>query len=160
MASDLSLADPQPRGMKPSLVVFLHSYRYDRLYQAASLLLTASSMGWPCHLFLFYQALGSYMNGAWDEVNIATVPDETATAPTIPWLNDLAHGFEANKFPSIYEMIDKARGESGGLGVCACSTSCKVLGLDMSAVREKVDEIVGLPTMLQIAENARHVMYI
>lgn len=139
--------------MKPSLVVFLHSHRYDRLYQAVSLLLSASSMGWSCHLFLFYGALGSYMAGTWDEVNITSADD---TAPD----HTLQRGFEEGNLPSLYGMLEKARGESSRLRVCACSASCKVLGVDIAAVREKVDEVVGLPTMLQIAENARHVLYV
>ena len=145
--------------MKPSVAIFLHSHRYDRLYQASSLVLTGSSMGWQTHIFLFYQALASFVNGTWDEVNITESPDG-AVAQAPAWLRDLERGFEVSNLPSLYDMIDKAREESGGLKVLACSTSCKVLGLDMKTVRDKVDEIVGLPTMMQIAEKAMHVLYI
>jgi peroxiredoxin family protein len=144
--------------MKPALVVFLHSHRYDRLYQATSLLLTASAMGWPCHLFLFYGALASFVAGTWDDVNITDVEPETTSTP--PWLPGLENGFESANLPSLYGMLKKASAESGGLTICACSNSCKMLGLELSEVREKVDEIVGLPTMLQIAESAKHVLYI
>ena len=98
------------------------------------------------------------MNGTWDEVNITSVPDEAAAPPE--WLRNLERSFEVSNLPSLYDMIGKAREESGGLKIVACSTSCKVLDLDMSAVREKVDEIVGIPTMMQIVEKARHVLYI
>lgn len=140
--------------MKPSLVVFLHSDRYDRVYQAVSLVLTASSMGWPCHLFLFYGALGSYLTGAWDVVNIRTAGEDAS------WMNTLQISLEAGNQPSCYEMLEKARGETGGIRVYACSASCKALGVDIASVREKVDEVVGLPTMLRIAEEARHVLYV
>jgi len=139
--------------MKPSLVVFLHSHRYDRLYQAMSLLLTASAMGWPCHLFLFYGALASYIDGNWDEVNI-----ELAEQPA--WGETLQKSFEEGNFPSLYKMLVSAGEESGGVRICACSASCKTLDLELTAVRDKVDEVVGLPTMLKISENAKHVMYI
>ena len=139
--------------MKPSFVVFLHSHRYDRLYQAMSLVLTASSMGWPCHLFLFYGALASYMNDTWNDVNIATGPD-------LDWADTLQTSFEQGSFPSLYEMLGKAREGNGGVHIYACSASCKTLDLDTLAVRDKVDEVVGLPTMLQISENAKHLMYI
>lgn len=142
--------------MKPSLAVFLHSHRYDRLYQAVSLVLTASSMGWPCQLFLFYGALGSYVSGAWDEINI--VAEGSGDAPE--WMRDLAHGFEAANVPSLYEMLETAAKEPGGVKVLACSMSCRVLGLDVRSVREKVDEVVGLPTMVQLAECAAHVVHI
>ena len=143
--------------MKPSLVVFLHSHRYDRLYQSMGLLLTASSMGWPCHLFLFYGALASYMAETWDEVNVVRPEDDV---PPAPWQDELQKNFETGNFLSLYEMLEKARAENGGVRVCACSASCKTLDLDLTSVRERVDEIVGLPTMLKIAEDARHVMYI
>jgi peroxiredoxin family protein len=139
--------------MKPSLVVFLHSHRYDRLYQAMSLLLTASSMGWPCHLFLFYGALASYIGQTWDDINIVS-----AEQPA--WADALQRGFEEGNFPSLYEMLGKAREQGGGVRVYACSASCKTLDLDLAAVRGKVDEVVGLPTMLKISEYAKHVMYI
>ena len=143
------------------------------------MILTAAAMGWPCHLFLFHGALASYMAGTWDEQNITTSVREpegspessrspTATAPksgspiaALPdWMEKLQGGFETGNFPSLYEMLEKAAGESGGLKILACSTSCRLLELDLAAVREKVDEIVGLPTMMQIAGEVRHVLYL
>jgi len=144
--------------MKPHLVVFLHSDRYDRLYQAVSMVLTASALGRACHLNLFYQALGSYVNGTWDNVNIA--PDSSGRAGSTDFAQKMQKGFELSNFPSLYEMLEKAREESGGVKVLACTTSCKILDLDTAAVREKVDEVVGLPTMLRLAEEADHVIYI
>ena len=145
--------------MKPSLAIFLHSHAYDRLYQASSMLLTASSMGWQCHLFLFYGALASFVNGTWDEVNIEEC---AAEAPTVrpPWLKELSYGFETHNFPSLYDIIDKAREEQGGIKILACSTSCKILSLGSEDVRSRVDEIVGLPTMMQLSEKATHILYI
>ena len=76
------------------------------------------------------------------------------------WMADLEHGFEQANRPSLYDMLGKAAEEEGGLKIYACSASCKLLGLDIKSVREKVDEIVGLPTMLKITAEAKHVMYI
>ena len=118
-------------------------------------MLTASSMGWKCHLFLFYGALASYVEGSWDEVNI-----ERSAGRAPEWMSELQKGFELGNFPSLYKMLEGGRRESGGLHICACSTSCKLMELDLTAVREKVDEVVGLHTMMRIAEEARHVMYI
>jgi peroxiredoxin family protein len=143
--------------MKSSLAVFLHDHRYDRLHQASSILLTASSLGWPSHVFLFYGALASYMKGTWDEINLVEAASDD---PRDAWMPDLERGFEQANLPSLYDMIDKAAGEEGGLKVYACSASCKILGLDIKSVRDKVDEIVGLPTMLKIAAEVKHVMYI
>jgi peroxiredoxin family protein len=145
---------------KPTLVVFLHSHRYDRLYQAVSIVLSASSMGWACHLFLFYDALASYLDGSWDEVNITDYAAEDPLQSHPRWLTQMGRGFEAGNFPSLYEMLKKATRESGGTKILACSTSCKVLDLDLATVRTRVDEVVGLTTMLQVTESANHVIYI
>lgn len=123
------------------------------------MLLTASSMGWGCHLFLFYDALASFMAGTWDDVNIADV-DSTPAAAVPEWRHEMARGFEEGNFPSLYEMLYKARVESGTLKVFACSTSCKTLGLQVTNVRHKVDEVVGLHTMMQISEKTQHVLYL
>jgi peroxiredoxin family protein len=96
-------------------------------------------------------------------VNIvdALLQEEGTTGDhTPPWAGQLQASFEQGNFPSLYEMLEKARQETGGVQVCACSASCKTLGLDLTSVRDKVDEIVGLPTMLQIAESAKHVTYV
>lgn len=145
--------------MKTSLVIFLHSDTYDRLYQAVSLTLAASSMGWSCHLFLFYQALASYLENTWDQSNLAGgVRGEAVT--TSPWAGKIEEGFESANLPSLYDMLGKARGEAGELRTYACSSSVRILGLDIEDVRRKVDDIVGLPTMLRITETATHTWYI
>lgn len=99
------------------------------------------------------------MEGTWDDVNL-TDENSRVGAAEPAWLRELEKNLELANFPSLYEMLQKARAESGGVAVCACSTSCKVLGIDHARVREEVDEIVGLPTMLQIAGDAKHMIYI
>ena len=111
-------------------------------------------MGWTCHLFLFYGALGAFMRDEWDHVNVPPGGDQA------PWMDAIRASFENGHLPSIPDMLNKARGESGGVTVYACTASCRALGLEATAVRERVDEVVGLPTMLQVAEKATHVMYI
>jgi peroxiredoxin family protein len=150
--------------MEQSLVIFLHSSRYDRLFQAVNLLSTACSMGWRCHLFLFFDALASYTAGEWDEVNLAggdSVPPRAggaAEARDDSAKRDLRRAFELSNNPSLYETLESAR--KNGLTVCACSASVRLLGLEAQSVKKAVDEIVGLPTMLQIASTALHALYI
>lgn len=140
--------------------MFLHSHRYDRLYQAVSIVLAASSLGRPCHLFLFYDALASYLEGTWDDINLTSYVSDDPLQNLPDFLGRMERGFEAGNFPSLYEMLEKATRESGGVKIYACSTACKVLGLDTAAVRKRVDEIVGLTTMMQLTESAQHVIYI
>jgi peroxiredoxin family protein len=136
--------------MKSGLAIFLHSGGYDRVYQAVSMALSASSLGWTSHLFLFYQALAGYVDGTWDD--IAVGGGESGSR--------LEAGFESANLPSLYKMIEKARGEDGGLRIYACSSSVRVLGADMAVVRERVDDVVGLTSMLKIAGTADQVLYI
>ncbi|MBI4720020.1 MAG: DsrE family protein [Chitinivibrionia bacterium] len=150
--------------MEQSLVIFLHSARYDRVFQAVNLLQTACAMGWRCHLFLFFDALASFMAGGWDEVDrpgdgTARPSAGGSAAPLGESLPpDLRRAFELSNNPSLYETLEAARKQ--GLTVCACSASARLLGLETQAVRKAAGEIVGLPTMLKIASEARHTFYI
>jgi peroxiredoxin family protein len=141
--------------MDRPLAIFLHSARYDRIYQAASLLLTAASLGRKGYLFLFYDALATYVDGLWDD------PEGLLDAPAgaRPWAETLRRSFALSDSPSPYEILEMARAEPGGLTVCACSTSTKLLGLEPRKVRKRVDEIVGHATMLDLAADAQ-VLYI
>jgi peroxiredoxin family protein len=141
--------------MDRPLAIFLHSARYDRIYQAASLLLTAASLGRKGYLFLFYGALATYASGEWDDPE--TLLDAPDGAP--PWAQTLRRAFALSESPSPYEILDMARKEPGGLTVCACSTSMKLLGLQAADVRARVDEIVGHATMLDLAADAQ-ILYI
>jgi peroxiredoxin family protein len=171
--------------MQESLVIFLHSSSYDRLFQAVNLLNTASSMGWRCHLFLFFDALGSFMAGEWDDAHQSSGGSRTAAdqgaaetrndaglgarnepdtgtrvdadARSIR-ARDLRRAFELANNPPLSETLEQAR--KNGLTVCACSASVRLLGLDVQSVKSAVDEIIGLPTMLQITSTARHALYI
>jgi peroxiredoxin family protein len=147
-----------------SIVIFLHSSRYDRLYQAVNLMLTASSMDWRCHLFLFFGALASFMEGSWDEVNILENEDgeriDQKNACTPAWMNGLQENLELANFPSLYSLVDKSRDQKIRARIYACSTSVRLLNLAPGEVKIRVDEIVGLSTMLQIAADAKHVIYI
>jgi peroxiredoxin family protein len=151
--------------MDKSLVIFLHSSRYDRLYQAVNLLLTASSMDWKCHLFLFFDALASFMEGTWDDVNVADMTREEISVGEVPslpppWIDGLHKNLELANFPSLYQLIEKARKQEIPAAVYACSTSVRLLNLDSHEVKAHVGDIVGLPTMLQIAAEAKHTIYI
>ncbi len=140
--------------MPSALVIFLHGSTYDRLFQAANLLVTASSMGRPCYLFLFYGALATYVDGSWDDVTPVKADE------TIAWAGTLSRSFALADTPSLYELLDMAKKETGGLTVCACSTSINLLGLDAGVVGEKVDQVVGHAAMLDIAAESNQVLYI
>jgi peroxiredoxin family protein len=140
--------------MSKPLVIFLHSDGYDRIYQAVNMTLTAASAGRRCYLFLFYQALGAYMAGAWDE------PGQMGMTETAPWRQKLGRSFETANVPSLYELLKRARRIGGEVSVYACSNSMQYLGLDPTDVKNRVDEIVGLATMLEVSSSDCQVFYI
>lgn len=133
--------------------VFLHSHQYDRTYQAVNILLGASSMGKKCYLFLFYGALATYIEGVWDETGSLDRPDSPE------WQKRLKNGFDMSDTPSLHSLLDRTKDEPGGLTICACSASTRILGLEPSDVTRKVDQIVGLTTMLDLSKDAQ-VFYI
>lgn len=148
--------------MSKPLVLYLHSDSYDRIYQAINILITATSTGRDCYLFLFYHALGAFTAGAWDDMKVTrssgrieNVPDQQP-----PWQQKLERSFELANLPSLYELLDRARNAEGSLAVYACSNSTQYLGLEPADVKKHVDEIVGLATMLEITDSAGQVLYI
>jgi peroxiredoxin family protein len=140
--------------MASPLVIFLHSASYDRLFQAANLLVTASSMGRRCHLFLFYGALATYLDGTWDDIGFEF------PSHSLPWAKTLARSFELADTPSLYELMEMAKGEPGGLTISACSTSMMMLDLEPTSVGGKVDRVLGHAAMLEIASQTDQVLYI
>lgn len=142
--------------MSKPLVIYLHSDSYDRVYQAVNMLITAASTGRSCYLFLFYHALGAYMAGAWDDLEVSP----SAAPGPAPWQQSLARSFELANLPPLYELLEQAGKADGDLNVYACSNSVQFLGLDPADVRNRVDEIVGLATMLEISANADQVLYL
>ncbi len=140
--------------MSAPIIVFLHDARYDRVYQAVSLVATASRMGRKSYLCLFYDALASYVTGTWDD---ATALDAPPSAP--PWRAALARGFESSAGPPPTEILASARA-AGGVTVFACSTSVRLLDLDTGDVGARVDAIVGLATMLEAAGDGALALYL
>ena len=132
-------------------VIYLHSGTYDKLYQAIMLAITAASMGSKVYIFLFFWALRKFANGKLDEIDYpADLKNEEKR------LLDTMKG----KDPSVLtELIDEV-GKMGNLEVYACSGAVKLMELDEEQVQSRVNDIIGLPTMLKMAEGAETQLYI
>jgi peroxiredoxin family protein len=148
--------------MSEPLVIFLHSDGYDRIYQAVNMIATAAGAGRRCYLFLFYHALGSYMAGAWDNMNLSSSAGRVDGAPgeSPPWARTLERSFELANLPSLYEVLERAKEEEGEVSVYACSNSMRYLDLEPDGVKRHVDGIVGLATMLEVSSDAAQVLYL
>jgi peroxiredoxin family protein len=132
-------------------ILFLHSGAYDKLYQAIMLAVTAASMGSTVHIFLFFWALRRFVNGELDEITFpADIKEEERRL-----LEAVPQG-STNMLKEILQEV----GAMGNLKIYACSGAVKLMELDEELVQSKVDDIIGLPTMLKMAEGAETQLYI
>ncbi|MGD8412867.1 MAG: hypothetical protein PVF33_01470 [Candidatus Latescibacterota bacterium] len=148
--------------MSRPLVILLHSDGYDRIYQAVNMIATAASAGRRCYLFLFYHALGSYIAGEWDDMDLSPSAGRKSgdSAEIPPWFCALEQSFELANLPSLYQILERAKDGDGEVTVYACSNSMQFLDLEPAEVSRRVDGIVGLATMLDIASDASQTLYL
>ncbi|MBW7995654.1 MAG: hypothetical protein FVQ81_03565 [Candidatus Glassbacteria bacterium] len=144
------IGQPDGSGPKP-LVIFAHSDGFDKLYQVASIALTAAVSGKPVVVVLFFWALRAVVGGTADE------PVFSACAPGAAEAARRKIATSNNPKPS--EMLLMAR-ESGRLKLFACSASMQFMDLELEDTRAAVNEVVGMSTILRLSEQAGEVIYI
>lgn len=132
-------------------ILFLHSGAYDKLYQAIMLAVTAASMGNSVHIFLFFWALRRFVNDELDEV---TFPVDISTEE-----RRLLEAIPQGNATMLKEILEEV-GSLGNLKIYACSGAVKLMELEEELVKRKVDDIIGLPTMLKMAQGAETQLYI
>lgn len=132
-------------------ILFLHSGTYDKLYQAIMLAITAASMGSKVYIFLFFWALRKFANGKIDVIDFPAYiqDDEKRFLEAIPQGN-------SNMLKELLDEVIKM----GNLEIYACSGAVKLMELDEELVKSKVKDIIGLPTMLKMAEGAETQLFI
>ena len=132
-------------------ILFLHSGDYEKLYQAVMLAITAASMGSTVRIFLFFWALKKF---ATDKLDVIEFP---------VGMNDedrrLLEAVPQGQSNMLKELLSEV-GQMGNLKIYACSGAVKLMGLDEELVKSKVDDIIGLPTMLKMAEGAETQLFI
>jgi peroxiredoxin family protein len=132
-------------------ILFLHSGSYDKLYQALMLATTAAAMGSKVYIFLFFWALKKFVNGKLDEIELpAGIQDEDRR---------LLEAIPQGSSNMLSDLLGEV-GKMGNLEVYACSGAVKLMELDEELVKTKVDDIIGLPTMLKMAEGAETQLFI
>lgn len=120
--------------MAQPLVIFLHRATWEDRYQAASLALTASALGEPVTLALFFEPLRLWVDGRFDE----GAPPAAAAAHV----------------PALRPTLEEARAELG-LRVVACDTAIRLAGLDPDAVRPALDGIETLTGLWRLGRDGR-----
>ena len=132
-------------------VLFLHSGNYEKLYQAVMLAITSASMGNKVYIFLFFWALKKFVT---DKLDVIEFPDGMHEEDR-RLLEAVPQG-QPNMLKELLSEVSKM----GNLEIYACSGAVKLMELDEELVKSKVKEIIGLPTMLKMAEGAETQLFI
>lgn len=136
---------------KKKFVVFAHSGTYDKLYQIVTLAITAASMGRETYIFLFFWALRRFVNEEFDfkRLSFEFGSEGERLAKRMQEINPI----------SLKEILQEVR-SMGNLKIYACTTAVKIMELEESLVKSKVDDILGLPALLEIADGAETQLFI
>jgi peroxiredoxin family protein len=122
------------------LYILLHRQGFEALYQAASLALTAGSMGDEVLIMAFFGGL-------------------LTLCGKLPYNDDPAAVRSVSLgLPDPRHMLGDGR-HNTGVRIATCETAIRLAGLDVDTVRPYVDEIMGLATLWKRAEGA-HLLYI
>lgn len=136
---------------KDSFFILSHGGSYDRLYQTVTIAVTAASLGDDVYVVLFFDALKKFVEGNMDNEDLSEDMGEEKgkVYKRMKTMNPL----------SMQEMIDTVK-PLGNLKFIACSANVEFMGLDKNKVAEKVDEIMGLPTILRMMKESKNQLYI
>ncbi|OHB85080.1 MAG: hypothetical protein A3J73_03475 [Planctomycetes bacterium RIFCSPHIGHO2_02_FULL_38_41] len=136
---------------KKKFVIFAHSGTYDKLYQIVTLAITAASMGRETYIFLFFWALRRFVN---EEFDLKRLSSEFGSEG-----ERLAKRMQEINPISLKEILQEVR-SMGNLKIYACTAAVKIMELEESLVKSKVDDILGLPALLEIADGAETQLFI
>ena len=136
---------------KKKFIIFAHSGTYDKLYQTITLAITAASMGKETYIFLFFWALKRFVNEEFDVIKLSTEfgEDGLQLSKRMQELNPI----------SLKEILGEVR-KMGNLKIYACTAAVKLMGLEEKTVKVKVDDILGLTSILDIASGADTQLFI
>ncbi len=136
---------------KKKFVIFAHSGTYDKLYQIITLAITAAAMGRETYIFLFFWALRRFVN---DEFDVKKLSDEFGEEG-----DRLSKRMQEINPVSLKEILNEVRG-MGNLKVYACTAAVKLMELEEAKVKSRVDDILGLTTILEMADGAETQLFI
>ena len=142
-----------PGGEAKKFVIYAHSGTYDKLHQMATIALTAAAMGHQVYIFLFFWALKKFYSGTLDENDF---PVEYQ-----PWSDQITRLMKEKKVPLVSEMMKDA--QSMGAKVIVCSAGLEYMDIGKTPPKgfeDFIDDVWGLPQVLNITEEAKTVLYI
>ena len=136
---------------KKKFVIFAHSGTYDKLYQIITLAITAASMGRETYIFLFFFFFKRFVNEEYDVTKLSSEYGDEG--------EKLSKRMQKINPISLKELLHDVR-TMGNLKVYACTGAVKLMELEESVVRTRVDDILGLTTLLEMADGAETQLFI
>lgn len=136
---------------KKKFVIFAHSGTYDKLYQIITLAITAASMGRETYIFLFFWALKRFVNEEFDVRKLSGEFGEEGER--------LSKRMQEINPISLIELLNEVR-RMGNLKIYACTAAVKLMELEEAKVKSRVDDILGLTTLFEIADGAETQLFI
>lgn len=138
---------PQP----PKFVIFAHNATYDKLHQVATIGMTAAAMGKDVIVVLLFWTIKKLAEGKIDQLDFP--PEYAGSAEEVTRL------LKEKKVPKISEMFQDAK-HVGKFRLIACSAGLEYMGVESQAVESRVDEVMGLPAILKLTEEAETKLFI
>lgn len=135
----------------PKFVIFAHNATYDKLHQVATIGMTAAAMGKDVIVVLLFWTIKKLAEGRIDQIDF---PSEYAGSA-----EEVARLLKEKKVPKISEMFQDAK-HVGTFRLIACSAGLEYMGVDSQAVETRVDEVMGLPAILKLTEEAETKLFI
>ncbi|MBM4138262.1 MAG: hypothetical protein FJ244_02080 [Nitrospira sp.] len=135
----------------PKFVIFAHNATYDKLHQVATIGMTAAAMGKDVIVVLLFWTIKKLAEGKIDHIDF---PPEYAGSAEV-----VARLLKEKKIPKISEMFQDAK-HVGKFRLIACSAGLEYMGIESQAVETRVDEIMGLPAILKLTEEAETKLFI
>jgi peroxiredoxin family protein len=135
----------------PKFVLFAHNATYDKLHQVATLGLTAAAMGKDVIVILLFWTIKKLAEG---KIDVIDFPPEYAKSA-----EEVARLLKEKKVPKISEMFQEAK-LVGQFRLIACSAGLEYMGVDGEAVTKNVDEVMGLPAIINLTADAETKLFI
>ncbi len=136
--------------MGERLTVVLSSGAPDRLHAAASLVAGAAAVGLETHVLLVHAGLAAFDREA-VAMPMTVVPGDGPAAVVCRRLAE-------PDVPAWSEVLREAK-EIGEVHVHACSSSLRLLGMQLEQLDPMVDDVLGVAAFLQLYDGAR-AMYV
>jgi len=113
--------------------------------------MTAAAMGKDVYVFLMFWAIKKLAMGELDKIDFSPAYEDHA--------EEVARAMIERKVPKITEMFAEAK-QVGSFKVIACSAGLEYMSVKYEDLATKVDEVLGLPLILNLAADAETTLFI